>query len=49
MISRFVLRGLLRPDGFYLVNLWKDRVEFPELKKKCKELYKLYNPNEVLS
>ena len=39
----------ITPDGFYLVNLWKDRVEFPELKKKCKELYKLYNPNEVLS
>ncbi len=38
----------ITPDGFYLVNLWKDRVEFPELKKKCKELYKLYNPNEVL-
>ena len=38
----------ITPDGFYLVNLWKDRVEFPELKKKCKELYKLYNLNEVL-
>jgi len=28
--------------------MWRDRVEFPELKRKCSELYEIHNPTEVL-
>ena len=35
-------------SGYYLIDLWRDRVEFPELKRKCNELYAIHNPTEVL-
>ena len=35
-------------SGYYLIDLWRDRVEFPELKRKCNELYEIHNPAEVL-
>jgi predicted phage terminase large subunit-like protein len=35
-------------DGYYLNDLWRGRVQFPELKKKSKELYGKFLPNEVL-
>lgn len=33
---------------YYVLGMWRDRVEFPELKRKCVELYELYKPNEIL-
>lgn len=38
----------IRQNGFYLIDLWRGRVEFPELKKKVEKLYNDYKPNEVL-
>ena len=35
-------------SGYYLIDIWRDRVEFPELKRKCNELYEIHNPSEVL-
>jgi len=34
--------------GFYLIDLWRGRVEFPELKRKVVELAKLHSVNEIL-
>ena len=33
---------------FILLDMWKGRVEFPELKKKVVELYELHKVNEIL-
>lgn len=33
---------------YFLANVWRDRVEFPELKRKFIELYEKYKPTEVL-
>ncbi len=38
----------IRQNGFYLIDLWRGRVEFPELKKTVEKLYNDYKPNEVL-
>jgi predicted phage terminase large subunit-like protein len=35
-------------SGYYLIDMWRDRIEFPELKRKCSELYEIHSPNEVL-
>lgn len=35
-------------NAFYLLDVWKGRVEFPELKKKVVELYDLHKVNEIL-
>ena len=35
-------------NAFYLIDMWKGRVEFPELKKKVVELYELHKANEIL-
>ncbi|NUN08043.1 MAG: phage terminase large subunit [Ignavibacteriaceae bacterium] len=36
-------------DGkYYLVDMWRGRVEFPELKKKVAELFSEFRPDEVL-
>lgn len=35
-------------DGYYLLDLWRDRVEFPELKKAVQQFYERYKPREVL-
>ncbi len=35
-------------EGYYLEDVWRDRVEFPELKKKAVELFNTYGPNEIL-
>jgi predicted phage terminase large subunit-like protein len=35
-------------SGFYLIDMWKGRLEFPELKKKANELYELHKPHEIL-
>lgn len=35
-------------DGYYLIELWRDRVEFPELKKAVQQIYDKYKPREVL-
>jgi len=34
-------------DGYYLVNLFRERLEFPELKKKAIELYEKEKPDQV--
>jgi predicted phage terminase large subunit-like protein len=39
---------LVGVNAFYLIDLWKGRVEFPELKKKVVELYELHKVNEIL-
>ena len=35
-------------DGYYLIDLWRGRVEFPELKKMVSQFYEQYKPREVL-
>ena len=35
-------------DGYYLIDMWRSRVEFPELKKQSIRLYELFRPNEIL-
>ncbi|MDQ7818180.1 MAG: phage terminase large subunit [Melioribacteraceae bacterium] len=35
-------------NGYYLLDMWKGRVEFPELKRKVVELNDIYKPNEIL-
>ena len=35
-------------NGFYLLSLWRDKVEFPELKRKFAELADAWNPSEIL-
>jgi len=39
---------LVTPSAYYLIDMWRGRVEFPELKKKVVELYKLHKVNEIL-
>ena len=39
---------LVGQNGYYLLDLWKDRVEFPELKRKVIELSEKHNANEIL-
>lgn len=39
---------VLAHDGYYLTDVWKGRVEFPELKRKCVELNEIHKPNEIL-
>ena len=39
---------LVAQNGYYLIDMWRGRVEFPELKKKVVELYEREKPNEVL-
>lgn len=35
-------------DGYYLIDLWKDRVEFPDLKRMVVALAAKHNPNGIL-
>jgi len=35
-------------DVYYLIHMWRGKVEYPELKKKFLELQDLYKPNEIL-
>jgi predicted phage terminase large subunit-like protein len=35
-------------NGLYLIDVWRGRVEFPELKRKVVELAKLHSVNEIL-
>jgi len=39
---------VIAQNGYYLIDLWRDRVEFPELKKKVVELYDKHKVNEIL-
>ena len=39
---------LVTQNGYYLLDMWKDRVEFPELKRKVVELSEKHNSNEIL-
>lgn len=39
---------LVGVNAYYLIDMWKARVEFPELKKKVVELYELHKANEIL-
>ncbi len=39
---------LVTASGYFLLDMWKGRVEFPELKKKCTELNEVHEPNEIL-
>lgn len=34
-------------DGYYLLDVWRKRVEFPELKKAAKDLGAKYRPNVI--
>ena len=36
------------PTGFYAINRWKDKVDFPELQKMLVQLANIYNPNQLL-
>ena len=38
----------IREDGFYLIEVWCGKVEFPELKKKVVELAEEFNADEIL-
>ena len=40
--------ALTAPPGFYLVDAWRGRVEFPELKRRAQSLYELWRPSVVL-
>jgi predicted phage terminase large subunit-like protein len=46
--SAFTIWGNTRSDGIYLLHAWRDRVEFPELKRKVKEFADQWRPNAVL-
>ena len=35
-------------NSYYLIDMWRGRAAFPELKRKCKELYEIHKANEVL-
>lgn len=35
-------------SGYYLVDLWRARVEFPELERVCQELHGKWQPSRVL-
>ena len=35
-------------DGYYLVDLWKDKLEFPEVKRKAVQLSEMYQPHAIL-
>lgn len=35
-------------NGYYLLGCWRDRVEFPELKRRIICLAELWNPNQIL-
>ncbi|MFA5805560.1 MAG: phage terminase large subunit [Melioribacteraceae bacterium] len=35
-------------DGYYLISIWRDRLEFPDLKRKVVELYEKFRVDEVL-
>lgn len=39
---------LISDDGYYLIDCWRERVEFPELKKAVQVFYDRYKPREVL-
>ncbi len=43
MIIVFALPGFIVENGFYLIDVWRGRVEFPELKRKVVELAKLHS------
>jgi len=38
---------LITKSGYYLLNVYRERMEFPELKFKAVDLYDKYRPNEV--
>lgn len=42
------LTWLIKPNGYYLLNIHKERLEFPGLKKKAIELYEKYKPQEII-
>lgn len=35
-------------DGYYVLSVWRDRLEFPDLKRKVVELYEKFRVDEVL-
>ncbi|MBZ0200879.1 MAG: phage terminase large subunit [Ignavibacteriaceae bacterium] len=39
---------IISDNGYYLKDMWRGRVEFPELKKMSVSLYEKFRPNEVL-
>ena len=39
---------LVGVNAYYLLDVWRGRVEFPELKKKVVELYEVHKVNEIL-
>lgn len=39
---------IVTENKYYLVNVWRGRAEFPELKRKVIELYEKHLPNEIL-
>lgn len=39
---------IIADNGYYLIDVWRGRVEFPELKRKVVELATLHNVNEIL-
>ncbi|MBE0538778.1 MAG: phage terminase large subunit [Ignavibacterium sp.] len=38
---------LITPNKYILLNVFRDRIEFPDLKKAAVDQYNLYSPNEV--
>jgi predicted phage terminase large subunit-like protein len=40
--------GIRKQQDYYLLNVWRGRLEFPQLRKKYIELAKLHQPNTIL-
>lgn len=38
----------VRPDGYYVLDVWRDRVEYPSLKRAVAAQYQKWRPDEVL-
>ena len=38
----------LKDDGFYLLNMFRSKMDYPTLEQKCLELANLYYPNQIL-
>jgi predicted phage terminase large subunit-like protein len=46
--SAFTIWGNTQSEGIYLLHAWRNRVEFPELKRKVKEFADKWKPNAIL-
>ena len=42
------LTGVLAYDGFHILDVWRDKVEFPDLERAVRSQYLKWRPNEVV-